>query len=87
MFVRLGEHDISTTSEAAHVDNNVLKVVQHSNYDSKDTHSDISILVLSDEIEFSDSIKSICLPVHRHFAKVDFTDWEPFIAGWGKLCQ
>lgn len=51
--VRLGEHDLSTDTEAETVDIPVTKMIAYPKYDKKDGHSDLAILVLGEEIHFS----------------------------------
>jgi Trypsin len=53
---RLGEHDISTTTEAEHVDIPIKQKITHPNYDKKDGHTDIAILVLDGEISYTSKI-------------------------------
>lgn len=51
--VRLGEHDLSTTSETKTQDVLVSKIIPHPNYDKKDGHSDMAILVLDNAVAFT----------------------------------
>lgn len=51
--VRLGEHDLSITSETPTLDVLVAKIIQHPNYDKKDGHSDMAILVLEETVAFT----------------------------------
>lgn len=57
--MRLGEHDLSTDTEANHVDIDVVRVIPHPNYDAKDGHSDLAVLVLQNEISFTSEIKKV----------------------------
>lgn len=63
--VRLGEHDLSTDTETKHVDLPVTSIIQHPNYDKKDGHSDLAILVLGGEVPFS----------RRFFLELLLTSW------------
>jgi hypothetical protein len=58
--VRLGEHDLSTNTETTHVDINVAKPIPHPDYDAKDGHSDLAILVLENGITFTREFGEIC---------------------------
>lgn len=83
-FVRLGEHDLSTTNETKHVDIKIKDFKRHENYDPKYKLRDIAILTLEKDIEFSDTIAPICLPLLEPFRSEKHIKTSPFIAGWGK---
>lgn len=51
--VRVGEYDLSTDGETQHVDITVKSKVPHPAYDKRDGHSDLAILALEDEINFT----------------------------------
>lgn len=57
--VRLGEHDLSTDTETRHVDILVKSKIPNPHYDKKDGHSDVAVLVLEDEINFTRKIMMI----------------------------
>jgi hypothetical protein len=50
---RLGEHDTSTDSETLHVDVNILKTIEHPNYDRRDGTSDLAVVYLRQSIQFN----------------------------------
>jgi hypothetical protein len=50
---RLGEHDLSTDTEAQHIDIEVRDKIRYPQYDKKDGHGDVAILVLRNDIPFS----------------------------------
>jgi hypothetical protein len=51
--VRLGEHDLSTDTETTHVDYLVTNKIAHPAYDKRDGHSDLAIIVVDSEINFT----------------------------------
>lgn len=53
VLVRLGEHDLSTDTETNHVEIDVIRVIPHPSYDTKDGHSDLAVLVLKNQIVFT----------------------------------
>ncbi|XP_073840716.1 venom protease-like [Musca autumnalis] len=83
-FVRLGEHDLTTDSEAQHVDINVVRSVKHPKYLKRTGHSDIAILYLEHNVAFTKSILPICLPTSPELRQKNYTRYNPFVAGWGK---
>ncbi|XP_050088575.1 venom protease-like [Anopheles aquasalis] len=85
--VRLGEHDLNNQTESAHVDVPVYKYLSHPSYDTFDGHSDLAILFLSETVQFNDAMKPICLPYSEPVRSKDFTDYNPFIAGWGRTAE
>ncbi|XP_005189774.2 venom protease [Musca domestica] len=83
-FVRLGEHDLTTDTEAQHVDINIQRAVKHPNYVKRSGHSDIAILYLERNVAFTKSILPICLPTTPALRQKDYVRYNPFVAGWGK---
>lgn len=52
-FVRLGEHDLSTTYDGLHQDISIDRAVPHENYDPVMLYNDIAILYLERHVQFS----------------------------------
>lgn len=52
-MVRLGEYDLSTSTETPSIDIAVIKVARHPNYDRKDSYSDMAILYMEYSVEYS----------------------------------
>lgn len=82
--VRLGEHDLSTDSEANHIDVPVVKVLRHPQYNRTDGHNDIALLYLDRNVEFTEKITPICVPADPEIRARNFDEYNPFVAGWGK---
>lgn len=87
-MVRLGEHDLSTPDETNFIEIDAAKVIAHPNYDKKDGHSDIAIVVLVSPVnEFSYTIRPICIPLFEPERSLDLVGRNPFVAGWGKTTE
>jgi len=82
--VRLGEHDLSSESDTYTVDIPVVKVAKYPQYTTKDGHNDLAILYLERDVDFSDTIRPICIPTDDPLRSKDFLGYQPFVAGWGK---
>ncbi|XP_040158699.1 uncharacterized protein LOC120897712 [Anopheles arabiensis] len=82
--VRLGEHDTSTDAETKHIDVPVVRYESHPSYDKKDGHTDLAVLYMEFEVQFSDAIKPICLPLSETIRSKNFIGYTPFVAGWGR---
>lgn len=52
-LVRLGEHDVTSTTDGEVVDVEVTRSVPHENYNKKDGTNDIAILQLANDVEFT----------------------------------
>uniref|UniRef100_A0A182P274 CLIP domain-containing serine protease n=1 Tax=Anopheles epiroticus TaxID=199890 RepID=A0A182P274_9DIPT len=57
--VRLGEHDTSTDAETRHIDVPVVRYESHPSYDKKDGHTDLAVLYMEFEVQFSG--KGVCV--------------------------
>lgn len=51
--MRLGEYDITTTSDGPNVDVDVVRVEMHPRYNKPFMANDIAILYLKNDVEFS----------------------------------
>ncbi|XP_059611209.1 transmembrane protease serine 9-like [Phlebotomus argentipes] len=82
--VRVGEHNLDSNTETQHIDIPVAKATAHPEYDKKDGHSDISIILLQQTIPFSLNIHAICIPTQPPVLTRNFEGYSPFVAGWGR---
>ncbi|XP_023953996.2 venom protease [Bicyclus anynana] len=84
--VRLGELDLAREDEGAvPVDVLIKRNIKHEAYNHESFENDIGLIVLQNEVQFTDLIRPICIPTDSRFRSVDFVGWTPLVAGWGKL--
>lgn len=95
--VRLGEWDTTTnvdcddsyTNERVcndpHVDIPVEEKIVHESYNpnSKHQHNDITLLRLARNVQYSEFIKPICLPLDNSLRNADLAGAVLDVAGWG----
>ncbi|EDV95837.1 GH15924 [Drosophila grimshawi] len=84
MFVRLGEHDLRTDSEAQHVDIPIAKKVAYPHYTRRNGRGDIALLYLERSVQFTNTIKPICMPSSPTLRTKSYVSSNPFVAGWGR---
>ncbi|KAJ8672486.1 hypothetical protein QAD02_003745 [Eretmocerus hayati] len=83
-FVRLGEYDIQSQNDGANpIDVQIQQSIIHPRYNPNVIQNDIAILKLSRDVEFTDAIHPICLPVANDIKNKNFVGKNPFVAGWG----
>ncbi|OXU31175.1 hypothetical protein TSAR_009417 [Trichomalopsis sarcophagae] len=78
----------STTLEAADqaVHYSIKKVYIHPKYNHSGFENDVALLELDEEVEFTDAIQPICLPIQsRRINRKNFVGESAFVAGWGAL--
>lgn len=86
-FVRLGEHDLTRTNEARHMDVKVVRSEPHPQYNRRNGRNDIAILYLERNVPFTDFISPICLPTTQELRSKDYKGYTPFVVGWGKTME
>ncbi|KAJ6635546.1 Platelet glycoprotein V [Pseudolycoriella hygida] len=83
--VRLGAHNLTTVEEFGAVKRNVTEIIVHPDWktygDSFD--ADLAILVLSENVSFSNFIQPICLPVDDVVVDGALIDVRGTVVGWG----
>ncbi|KFB49751.1 hypothetical protein ZHAS_00017764 [Anopheles sinensis] len=78
---RLGEWDTQTKNEIYdYQDRNVVEIVSHAEFNSKNLHNDVALLFLDKPAELMDTVNTICLPP----ADFNFDQSRCFASGWGK---
>lgn len=82
--VRLGEHDLDIDTETRHVDVNIVRMTRHPQYNSRNGHSDIAVLYLANDVQFTDTIGPVCVPDKVSFESRSLIGYTPFVAGWGR---
>ncbi|KAH8265236.1 hypothetical protein KR038_001882 [Drosophila bunnanda] len=99
--VRLGEWDTSTDPDCEvdvrgmkdcappHLDVPVERTVPHPAYipGSKNQVNDIALLRLGQQIEYTDFVRPICLPLDANLQAATFDGITMDVAGWGKTEQ
>lgn len=96
--VLLGRHDIRALSESGSMRSNVIEIRIHPDWKSSAVRwdADLSVIVLENQIEFSNFIQPICLPIMRKIENINdgvvvrtSTKWmfnwleDHFQVGWG----
>ncbi|XP_032596341.1 serine protease easter [Drosophila grimshawi] len=96
--VRLGEWDTTTDPDCEtdirgmkdcappHLDVPVERTIPHPSYDpgSKNQINDIALLRLSRQIEYTDFVRPICLPLDTNLRSAAFDGISMDVSGWGK---
>lgn len=91
--VRLGEHDLDTTKDcefgecaAPPITVGIERIIVHENYNPrhKEHTDDIALIRLDREIQFSEDVAPICLPVEESVRNRNITGtWDAKSVGWG----
>uniref|UniRef100_A0A1B6D1R4 Phenoloxidase-activating factor 2 n=1 Tax=Clastoptera arizonana TaxID=38151 RepID=A0A1B6D1R4_9HEMI len=81
LTVRLGDHNIKTSSEIKHIEKKVKRVVRHRGFDARTLYNDIALLTLDSPVTFSKQVRSICLPQGRTL----YAGKTATVIGWGSL--
>ncbi|XP_043272611.1 venom protease-like [Venturia canescens] len=85
-LVRVGELDLDDDYDgAAPVDLFIEKTTIHPDYDEKTFFSDIAVIKLERDVEFTDLIRPICLPVSESIQRAPKVGQRPYVIGWGAL--
>ncbi|KAF2900709.1 hypothetical protein ILUMI_05479 [Ignelater luminosus] len=93
--VRLGEHNLETEEDCEGdtpglencadppVDIDIEDIIVHEDYSSS-LFADITLLRLKEEVNYTDYIKPVCLPLSDDIINKAFTGENVIVAGWGK---
>lgn len=81
--VILGDHDQFVTNETTAIMRAVSAIIRHRNFDSNSYNHDIALLRLRKSVEFSRTIKPICLPLE----KSDPAGVFGIVIGWGRTSE
>ncbi|XP_064542286.1 serine protease grass-like [Drosophila montana] len=95
LFVRLGEHKISSATDCAWVKSRYIcappvedisfeRIIVHEDYSQQSKHNDIALVKLSRDVEFKQHIRPICLPVNATLQQQPEEMEEFQVTGWGK---
>jgi len=81
--VRLGEYDVSSTSEPiGHEEIDVEDVIIHPQFDNATLVSDIALLRLKTPAKKQANVNAVCMPKHNHDAA--FKGKRCYVTGWGR---
>ena len=80
LVVRLGEYNLSSTTDGPHQDRRVGSVTLHPQFASR--QNDVALLRLSRPVEFGLTVRPVCLPVP---GAPQAPEGVRRVAGWGKL--
>ncbi|XP_058812771.1 serine protease 1 [Topomyia yanbarensis] len=81
--VILGDHDQFITSETQAIQRAVTAIIRHRSFDQNSYNHDIALLKLRKPVEFSKTIKPVCLPKDR----TDFAGKTGTVVGWGRTSE
>ncbi|XP_068619542.1 venom serine protease Bi-VSP-like isoform X2 [Battus philenor] len=83
-LVRLGELDLAREDEGATPVDVIIKTkIKHEEYNPKSFTNDIGVLVLERDVQFTNLIRPICIPLDSELRARSFVNYNPIIAGWG----
>ncbi|XP_037094636.1 venom protease-like [Pollicipes pollicipes] len=79
LLVRLGEHELGTTSDGAHQDRAVARTAVPPQ--RRASHDDLAVLELASPVTLGPRVRPVCLPD----PKVRLVGRDAQVAGWGRL--
>lgn len=80
-FYSLGEYDLSDPSDG--ISFKIEWSRQHEAYDAKTIQNDIGMIKITADAPVSTTIRPICLPLEEPYRTMDYTGYNPIVAGWG----
>jgi len=80
--VVLGDHDLSRTYDAEHVDFRISHIINHPNYDTHNINFDFALVRLEKKVSFSSHIRPICLPKNDRYT---YEGKAAIASGWGRM--
>ncbi|KAL9706556.1 hypothetical protein quinque_010074 [Culex quinquefasciatus] len=83
LSVKLGDHNIRSTTEVVHVERKVKRLVRHRGFDSRTLYNDIAVLTMDQPVQFSKSVRPICLPGGD--SSRAYNGLTATVIGWGSL--
>ncbi|KAF2898151.1 hypothetical protein ILUMI_08021 [Ignelater luminosus] len=97
-LVRLGEHNIKTDVDCEGdvpglddcsdppVDIEIEEKIVHEDYDNDDPnfYADIALIKLKKEVNYTEFISPLCLPLSSELSNKMYTEEKVVVAGWGK---
>jgi len=84
--MKVGVYDYHSTNEPGEVVTNVTRIIMHPQYGKpKQFSHDMSLLQLSQPLDFTDHIQPVCLPANVDDLLVEGKDM--FVTGWGATSE
>ncbi|XP_014271508.1 venom protease [Halyomorpha halys] len=80
--VKLGEHNLHREDDEA-VEFNIEKTIIHPQYSILNYANDIALIRLQRDVDFSDTVKPVCLPQTDALRSSKFEGKYPYVIGWG----
>lgn len=90
--VRLGEWNLSTVEDCEYghcnspvTDLSIAKIIVHEGYDVRNSgaSNDIALIRFHEEVNFTDTVHPICLPLSETIRSENMTDSFSIVTGWG----
>ncbi|KZC09758.1 Venom protease [Dufourea novaeangliae] len=84
--VRIGDLNLRRDDDGAHpVEVEIERKIIHPGYSTSAFVNDIAVLRLAQDVQFTDQVYPICLPVEEPLRSNNFYRKYPFVAGWGSI--
>ena len=87
--VRLGRYDQSIIAEEHQVVTKIAEVIKHPDFNRDTFDNDLALVKLEDHINFSDSVKPVCLGKLQNDTEEVFFKYQTLkmghVTGWGQL--
>lgn len=78
--VRLAEYDFNDANNKDRRDFTVNRIIRHEKYNASNYNSDIALIKLSQEVEFTNKLQPVCIPERQ-----DFVGKNATVVGWGSV--
>jgi len=82
LLVKLGDHDINTSSETKTTDVKVAQIIKHKDFSQRTLHNDVAILRLSEPVEFRKNVRPVCMKSGGASVRKDTL---ATVVGWGLM--
>ena len=79
--IHIGAHNFTAPDDEVLVIYDVESITFHEDYNPNTYENDIALLLLTEEITFSENVQPVCQPD----PSVDYTDEDCVVSGWGSL--
>jgi len=83
MVVMLGAHNVREEQEEGRIELTTTDFFTHPDYNTFTLHNDLALVHLPRKVEFTDTIRPVCLPAHSESGE-KFDHLPAVASGWGK---